>query len=965
MKYVRKGREAVSAAFECVHVCAVVAALSFVASMVSSTAAAEDDKTRWSETLERISSGVVAIRVDATRAFDTGWNLSSQATGFVVDAKRGLILTNRHVVTAGPVTAEAIFINNEEVELEPVYRDPVHDFGLFKYDPSELHFIEPSEIKLDPKGAQIGREIRVVGNDAGEQLAILAGTIARLDRRAPDYGRGKYNDFNTFYIQAASSTSGGSSGSPVIDINGNAVALNAGANSNAASSFFLPLDRIETALRTIQKGQQVQRGTFQTVFVKQPFDELERLGLTRQTEAMVRKEFPDNTGMLVISQVARESNAVGIFEPGDILIRANGHLVSNFVSLAATLDQNVGADILVEVQRGGQRFEHSLTVGDLHAISPREYLEFGDAVVNNLSYLQALQFNRTISGVYVANPGYVFGTAAIPRNTVITALGGHEVTNIDDFESVLNDLADGERTSVRFFTFDNPQASKLRVIRMDRRWYPARRCYRNDDPGYWPCRDLDEGPKFRPPAVGSTRFATNGDPRSKELAPSLVMVNFDIPYTVSGVSDRYYHGTGLIVDAKLGLIAVDRNTVPIALGDVRLTFAGSLEIPGRVAYVHPLHNLALVAYDTSLIGDTPVKTANLSSKVVKPGEEIWVVGLKGNHQITVQAAEIASVEPVHFPLSRTLRFRDSNLETISLVNGPTDFDGVIVDKRGRVLSLWSSFAYQAGRDLQQTNTGIPADLVMEMLDIKRAGKQLRSLETEFSMIPLASARKLGINDEWVSRLESHDPKRRQVLSVVRAVAASPAAQVLRPGDLILAVDGKPVTRFRDVELAVQKDSVSLSVWRDGYEIDLPVETVALHGHGVDRVVAWSGALLQTPHRAMAAQRGIEPYGVYVAYFAYGSPANRFGLWAGRRIVEADGMPTPDLDSFLVAVDGKKHRESVRLKTITWNSLVEVITLKVDNNYWPTYELLRGDEGWRRENLMQAPVVAMPESGSEH
>jgi S1-C subfamily serine protease len=45
--------------------------------------------------------GVVTIQVDLARAFDTEWNMSSQATGFVVDAKRGLILTNRHVVTPG------------------------------------------------------------------------------------------------------------------------------------------------------------------------------------------------------------------------------------------------------------------------------------------------------------------------------------------------------------------------------------------------------------------------------------------------------------------------------------------------------------------------------------------------------------------------------------------------------------------------------------------------------------------------------------------------------------------------------------------------------------------------------------------------------------------------------------------------------------------------------------------------
>src|SRR3954469_23586492 len=77
----------------------------------------EGESAAWRGTLARVAESVVAIEIDQTRAFDTEWNSSAQATGFVVDAERGLILTNRHVVTPGPVTSEATFLNREEVQL--------------------------------------------------------------------------------------------------------------------------------------------------------------------------------------------------------------------------------------------------------------------------------------------------------------------------------------------------------------------------------------------------------------------------------------------------------------------------------------------------------------------------------------------------------------------------------------------------------------------------------------------------------------------------------------------------------------------------------------------------------------------------------------------------------------------------------------------------------------------------------
>ena len=59
--------------------------------------------------------------------------------------------------------AEAMFQNREEVPVIPIYRDPVHDFGFFAYDPAAVKFMEVTEIPLRPEEAVVGTDIRVCG----------------------------------------------------------------------------------------------------------------------------------------------------------------------------------------------------------------------------------------------------------------------------------------------------------------------------------------------------------------------------------------------------------------------------------------------------------------------------------------------------------------------------------------------------------------------------------------------------------------------------------------------------------------------------------------------------------------------------------------------------------------------------------------------------------------------------------
>lgn len=906
---------------------------------------AADESADWSETLDRISSAVVQIRVDAPRPFDTEWENSTEATGFVVDAERGLILTNRHVVYPGPVVAEAVFQNAEEVALTPVYRDPVHDFGFFRYDPDALRHIDPVAMTLDPDAARVGREIRVIGNDSGERLSILSGTLARLDRSAPDYGRGRYNDFNTFYFQAASGTSGGSSGSPVIDRRGRVLALNAAGRMDTSSSYFLPLDRAIRALRLIQDGEPVSRGTLQATFVRESYDELTRLGLDQVTETEARLNFPGRNGMLVVDSVVDGGPADGRLMPGDILTHVDGELVTGFVRLAQILDNSVGESLNLTVRRGDRTEQVSVTVGDLMAITPTRYLEVGGAVLNPLSYQQARHFNRPPGAVYVASPGFMLGRVGIPRGSIIHSINGEETPDLAAFRRAFEAIPDGERVPIRYTRIDEPFREVLATMTVDRTWFPARLCSQEPGTGRWPCEKLASAPEDGNTEPGRVRFGDYADPRAQRLSRSLVWVEFDMPYRIAGNNGVGFTGTGMVVDAEQGLVVTDRAAVPSRMGDLRLTFAGALEIPAEVVFVHPLHNITVLQYDPDLLAGSNVRPVTFNPRRPQSGEAAWVVGQSPDQSLVSRRTESSSIDPLRLSLTSDFSFRDTNMETLSVSNPPADVSGVIADRHGRVLGLWANYGGQGSRG--SSYRGIPADVLQSTLRHVRDGGTLRSLEVEFLLMPLSSARKLDLPEAWARRLSGLHERPRGVLSVERIVAGAPAEDVLTSGDLLLAVNGTPVNDFRTIHEASQAETVRLTILRDGEVMTVDVPTQQMDGSGVERMVRWAGAVLHEPHRAMAAQRGIPRRGVFVSDFSYGSPASRYGLNPGLRIIEVDSQPVEDLDDFLAAVEGREHRSPVRLRLKEWDGSTEVVTLKLDTAFWPTMEIVREDGRWIR------------------
>ncbi|KAL5574026.1 hypothetical protein UlMin_023623 [Ulmus minor] len=1069
-----------------------------------SVATAED----WRKALNKVVPAVVVLRTTACRAFDTEAAGASYATGFVIDKSRGIILTNRHVVKPGPVVAEAMFVNREEIPVYPIYRDPVHDFGFFRYDPGAIQFHNYEEIPLAPEVACVGLEIRVVGNDSGEKVSILAGTLARLDREAPHYKKDGYNDFNTFYMQAASGTKGGSSGSPVIDWQGRAVALNAGSKSSSASAFFLPLERVVRALEFLQKGRDssvnkwetvsIPRGTLQVTFIHKGFDETRRLGLQSETEQMVRQASPlSETGMLVVDSVVPGGPAHKCLEPGDVLIRMNGEVLTQFLKMETLLDDSVHQKVELQIERGGASLTVNLMVQDLHSITPDYFLEISGAVIHPLSYQQARNFRFNCGLVYVTEPGYMLFRAGVPRHAIIKKFAGEEISNLEELISVLSKLSRGARVPLEYISYTDRHRRKSVLVTVDRHeWYAPPQIYtRDDSSGLWsakpafqpdsillssPLKDLggldlhstedtcmghmhhdshqeltngngatsmetsyehvsDEAhsrdevdvevkkrrveedlsadgnvvadytlpgtretkpddPNTMENSVtrdyqGATAAAANASFAERVIEPTLVMFEVYVPPScmLDGVHSQHFFGTGVVIyhSQKMGLVAVDKNTVAISASDVMLSFAAfPIEIPGEVVFLHPVHNYALISYDPSALGAVGASAVRAAELLPEPalrrGDSVHLVGLSRSLQATSRKSTVTNpCAALNIGSADCPRYRATNMEVIELdTDFGSTFSGVLTDERGRVQAIWGSFSTQLKfgcntSEDHQFVRGLPIYAISQVLDkiisgangppllingIKRPMPLVRILEVELYPTLLSKARSFGLSDEWVQALVKKDPIRRQVLRVKGCLAGSKAENLLEQGDMVLAINKEPVTCFRDIEYACQaldkyddnEGRLSLTIFRQGREIDLLVGTDIRDGSGTTHAVNWCGCIVQDPHPAVRALGFLpeEGHGVYVARWCHGSPVHRYGLYALQWIVEVNGKPTPNLDAFVDVTKELEHGEFVRVRTVHLTGKPRVMTLKQDLHYWPTWELRFDPDAaiWRRTTI---------------
>ncbi|MBT8371139.1 MAG: trypsin-like peptidase domain-containing protein, partial [Deltaproteobacteria bacterium] len=180
--------------------------------------------------------------------FDRRQRHTSLGSGVIIDGKKGLILTNAHVIQKAG-TIKIVLQDEREFEARIVGADPDSDLAVLRID-SEQRL--PSIKMGNSDDLMIGETVIAIGNPFGFSHTVTTGVISALNRSIRSEDR-EYHDF----IQIDASINPGNSGGPLLNINGDLIGINTAIYAKAQGiGFAIPIKKARKIISDlIQHGE--------------------------------------------------------------------------------------------------------------------------------------------------------------------------------------------------------------------------------------------------------------------------------------------------------------------------------------------------------------------------------------------------------------------------------------------------------------------------------------------------------------------------------------------------------------------------------------------------------------------------------------------------------------------------------------------------------------------------------------
>jgi Do/DeqQ family serine protease len=347
---------------------ALFAALSLCASIAS--AQLPSDVPSLAPMIEKVSPAVVNIAVSGTtkvdnplpqdeflrKFFDFGGEgqngrreYEAAGSGVIVDAKKGYILTNHHVVE----NAEKITVtlaDNRSLSAKVIGSDEGSDLAVLQVKDDtlvQMPFGDSSKLR-------VGDYVVAIGNPFSFSNTVTSGIVSALGRSG--INRDAYEDF----IQTDASINPGNSGGALVNLRGELVGINSAIISrtggNIGIGFAIPVNMARSIMDQLVMFGSVSRGLLGVNIEDITPDLAATYGLHDNSGALVKVVGPNSAAERAGIQV------------GDVIVSVNEHTVRDSGSLKAAIGLlRPGEKVAVGVMRDGHPVKVNATLGEAPA----------------------------------------------------------------------------------------------------------------------------------------------------------------------------------------------------------------------------------------------------------------------------------------------------------------------------------------------------------------------------------------------------------------------------------------------------------------------------------------------------------------------------------------------------------------------------------------------------------------------
>jgi len=354
-------------------------------------------------------------------------------SGVIVDAERGYVVTNSHVVKNAQ-EIQVTLKDRRQFNAKLIGADPQTDIAVLKIEADSLTVV-PLGISKD---LRVGDYVVAIGDPFGVGQAATFGIVSALGRTG--LGIEGYEDF----IQTDASINPGNSGGALVNMAGQLIGINTAILSqgggNVGVGFAIPVDMVRTIAQELIASGKVSRGELGVRVQNLTPILAQAMGINVTSGALVSKVTPD-------SPAAR----AGI-KSGDVITELDNNPVTASSDLRNGIGERApGTSIRLTLLRNGNERTVTATLEPLTTESASEAagtpqkntlllgLTTSPIPQNDPSY-------GKVKGIYVVsvNPTSAAALAGLQQGDIITSVDRTPVDTTVQFDRIVREHAKGK-----------------------------------------------------------------------------------------------------------------------------------------------------------------------------------------------------------------------------------------------------------------------------------------------------------------------------------------------------------------------------------------------------------------------------------------------------------------------------------------------------------------------------------------